>query len=489
MKKNKEDDHEVTDYLIFKVGNNNFSIVANSVVEVISEHELTELPFVPDYIDGLINMKGQIIPQLNLNKLFFSNDEYNEFISSELIIVETSRSPCVLKIDSLLGKYSIKNQKIKNILNESVTSINHVANDELMSSSNLNKYIVGEFSWYDEIVLILEPSYFGEVVSSKENPVGEKGLLGRNESLNISEKNETIDCLVVNNCQEKYALELKDILEIIETDEITTLPGSPHEVVGITMVRDNPLVVLSLSRMLGKIMANEISSNIVIIERGETIYGLQVDGIESIYYFDSDSLQTIDDDNAELSGVLTTDANEIIGLIRPENLICEEQHSQFIKYVPERIENEIQEDDKFKSVLQVIIGSEEYAIPLEDINKIVEYKKPEVVSSEVNEKIVGAVDINGAILPVVDIDTSSRRNQEPDNVNIMTPDAAKKGFVIIGIENKKWALQISEAKEIIDLPLKNIEESSDADSGFIDGIANIGEQLISLINVQAIFKS
>jgi len=502
MKKNNEKiNYNVTDYLIFKVGDNFYSIFANSVLEVITEHALTNLPFVPDYIDGLINIKGQVIPQLNLKKFFLSSELQEDLVCSELIIVETSRSPCALKIDKLIGKFSIESKNIKSINNISEDGVitentNKEAYDKDQEKNNYNidengisKFICGEFIWNNEIVLVLEPDYFGEVINSKEAPVGKKGLLGKSEDIHETSKNNTIDCLVVNNGQEKYALKLKDILEIIKADEITALPGSPDEIVGITMVRDNPLVILSLSAMLGKSNSINDSPNIVIIERGETLYGLHVDGIEGIYYFNNNSLQIIDDDSAELSGVLTTETKDIIGLIQPEYLINDEAHKVFLKYVPERIKTEEYEEDQCKSVLQVTIGAEEYAIPLNDINKIVEYKEPEIISNDVNDKIVGAVDINGTILPVLDLYLFNSRNSESETEDDLAHDLSTRSFVIIGIENSEWALKVSEAREIIELPLNNIEQTSGSDSGFIDGIANIGEQLISLINVQAIFNS
>ena len=261
MKDSIEKFNEVTDYLIFTVGDNYYSVYTSSVVEVISEHSLTLLPFVPDYIDGLINIKGQVIPQLNLRKFFLTSNNEENIVASELIIVETSRSPCALKIDSLIGKFSIDNKAIKNINSSNEDELNtEKQNDEDRNieegddnnSVEIRKFISGEFFWNNEIVLVLESRHFGEVINSKESLGGNKGLLGKNEDLRVDIKNENLECLVVNNGQEKYALKLQDIMEIIETEDITSLPGSPDEIVGITMVRNNPLVVLSLSVILGK---------------------------------------------------------------------------------------------------------------------------------------------------------------------------------------------------------------------------------------------
>ena len=43
-----------------------YGIDAEQVVEIITDHSITHLPMVPEYISGIINLRGQIIPILDI---------------------------------------------------------------------------------------------------------------------------------------------------------------------------------------------------------------------------------------------------------------------------------------------------------------------------------------------------------------------------------------------------------------------------------------
>lgn len=53
-------------YLIFMAGHLKLGVVAEDVVEILNNQVITYLPMVPDYIRGIINMRGQMIPILDI---------------------------------------------------------------------------------------------------------------------------------------------------------------------------------------------------------------------------------------------------------------------------------------------------------------------------------------------------------------------------------------------------------------------------------------
>lgn len=63
----QEDDHSgFRKYLIFIIDNLKLGIDAEYVVEILSNYSPTYLPMTPDYILGIFNMRGQIIPVLDI---------------------------------------------------------------------------------------------------------------------------------------------------------------------------------------------------------------------------------------------------------------------------------------------------------------------------------------------------------------------------------------------------------------------------------------
>lgn len=53
-------------YLIFITDNLKLGVDAEYVVEILNNHSATYLPMTPDYIRGIFNMRGQIIPVLDI---------------------------------------------------------------------------------------------------------------------------------------------------------------------------------------------------------------------------------------------------------------------------------------------------------------------------------------------------------------------------------------------------------------------------------------
>ena len=56
-------------YLLFLSGGLLFGAGAEYVVEIITNHPITSLPLVPSYVRGIINLRGQIIPIVDIRLL------------------------------------------------------------------------------------------------------------------------------------------------------------------------------------------------------------------------------------------------------------------------------------------------------------------------------------------------------------------------------------------------------------------------------------
>lgn len=61
-----EDIVDTEKYLIFVTDNLKFGINANSVVEIITNYSITFLPMLPDFVRGIINLRGDMIPILDI---------------------------------------------------------------------------------------------------------------------------------------------------------------------------------------------------------------------------------------------------------------------------------------------------------------------------------------------------------------------------------------------------------------------------------------
>lgn len=64
-----QDNMETQKYLLFVSDTLLFGVMADYVVEIITHHAITALPLVPSYVRGIINLRGQIIPIVDIRRL------------------------------------------------------------------------------------------------------------------------------------------------------------------------------------------------------------------------------------------------------------------------------------------------------------------------------------------------------------------------------------------------------------------------------------
>ncbi len=74
-----EDDDNSNKFLSFSLGDEVYGLHISSVIEIIGLQKITHIPDVPNYVKGVINLRGKIIPVIDIRLRFnFSSKEYNE---------------------------------------------------------------------------------------------------------------------------------------------------------------------------------------------------------------------------------------------------------------------------------------------------------------------------------------------------------------------------------------------------------------------------
>jgi purine-binding chemotaxis protein CheW len=86
-------------YLTFKLGQESYGLPVLGVREIIRLCPITPVPKMPEYIKGVINLRGKVIPILDLRAKFqLSSDSYGE--RACIIVVQAGAPPAAV---TLLG--------------------------------------------------------------------------------------------------------------------------------------------------------------------------------------------------------------------------------------------------------------------------------------------------------------------------------------------------------------------------------------------------
>ncbi|MDF2544455.1 MAG: chemotaxis signal transduction protein [Herbinix sp.] len=135
-----EEDTQKDKYLTFLLGNESYGIEIKYVTEIIGIQPFTVVPELPDYIRGIINLRGKIIPVMDVRLRFKKSfKDYND--RTCIVVIDVKDMNMGLIVDSVADVHSIPDTEI-------------VAPPEIYRSGN--RYIKGVGKVNNEVELLLD---------------------------------------------------------------------------------------------------------------------------------------------------------------------------------------------------------------------------------------------------------------------------------------------------------------------------------------------
>ncbi len=94
------DSKQILQLVTFRLGKEEYSLDILKVQEIIRHMELTRVPKSPDFVDGVINLRGKVIPVIDLRKRFGLpvDEKTNE---TRIIVVDVDSRTVGLKVDAV----------------------------------------------------------------------------------------------------------------------------------------------------------------------------------------------------------------------------------------------------------------------------------------------------------------------------------------------------------------------------------------------------
>lgn len=109
-----EEDTQKGRYLTFLLGKETYGIEILYVTEIIGIQEITEMPEMPDYVKGIINLRGKIIPVMDVRLRFKKEPkEYDD--RTCVIVINFDGFMIGLVVDSVSEVITIDDNEISEI--------------------------------------------------------------------------------------------------------------------------------------------------------------------------------------------------------------------------------------------------------------------------------------------------------------------------------------------------------------------------------------
>jgi len=127
-------------YLIFQLDNEEYGVATRKVREILALMDITRAPRTPDFADGVINLRGKVVPAIDLrSKLGLARTEYNE-------------QTCIIVVDVgvLMG-----------IIVDAVSEVNDIPSASIAPPPRLGgtvdtSLILGMGSFEDQVKILLD---------------------------------------------------------------------------------------------------------------------------------------------------------------------------------------------------------------------------------------------------------------------------------------------------------------------------------------------
>ncbi len=114
IERKAEADNEAKTYLTFIIGEEIYGLDIGFVTQIINILEITKIPGQPDYVKGVINLRGQIVPVMEVrNKFNRKSIEYDD--RTCIIVVSIKEMTVGLIVDSVSEVVSIAEHSIAEV--------------------------------------------------------------------------------------------------------------------------------------------------------------------------------------------------------------------------------------------------------------------------------------------------------------------------------------------------------------------------------------
>jgi purine-binding chemotaxis protein CheW len=104
-----EEDTQKNRFLTFSLGRESYGIDIKYVIEIIGIQSITTIPELPEYVKGIINLRGKIIPVIDVRLRFKKEaNEYND--RTCVIVVDINHISVGLIVDSVAEVITISEE-------------------------------------------------------------------------------------------------------------------------------------------------------------------------------------------------------------------------------------------------------------------------------------------------------------------------------------------------------------------------------------------
>lgn len=139
---------ETVEIVEFQLSDERYAIESTSVREVYSLKEFTQLPSIPKYILGVMNIRGEVITVVDLKNLFEIPKKELQTLQ-KVIVIEENNLVLGILVDNIVGVYLLNKSEIK----QGVPTLTDIRSEFLLGVTKDQLVIIDAIKFINDIKL------------------------------------------------------------------------------------------------------------------------------------------------------------------------------------------------------------------------------------------------------------------------------------------------------------------------------------------------
>jgi purine-binding chemotaxis protein CheW len=475
----------INEYVTFLIDGEAFAINMAPVQEIIRVPQMVKVPKSPVSLMGLANLRGKVLPVINLRKIF-GIDEKGIDESSRVIVVDFGQLVGFL-VDRVATVVDVDESKI-----EVASGIKSIVNVEFLKG--VIKDVAGfEMVMIFDIEKIIEKEFSKLTSESSEhystNRIEEK------EDISYKEERRFVSFILGN---EEYAIPIENIQEIVQIPEhITKMPNVERSIIGMINLRDRILPLASLRVLFNMPEGNlEEHSRIMVLSLGGLYVGVVVDSVREVLRVPESLIEPmpsilIDENSSEITEVCRLDnGKRLVSIVSVANLFDKKDIKEALDKASgeetmehnSEIEEGIEDEEQF---VVFELDNQEYAVPISSVQEIVRVPEELTHVPKTPDFVEGVINLRGSVLPVIEL-------RKRFDLNKLERDDHQRIIVFI-IDNVSVGFIVDSVREVLKIQKSMIQKSpelSDDQARLFSRVANLAKEnrIIQIIEPNELLK-
>ncbi|MGM0602271.1 MAG: chemotaxis protein CheW [Bacillota bacterium] len=130
---------ESQQYIIFFLGSRKFGVNITQTREILDSKKLTSVPDSPEFISGIINLRGSVVPVVDLHVRLNVNQNSEDQKEKKIIIIELENITAGMMVDDVKEIKGLTREEIvnlpelcKNVDSDYIEGVGRADSDELL---------------------------------------------------------------------------------------------------------------------------------------------------------------------------------------------------------------------------------------------------------------------------------------------------------------------------------------------------------------------